>query len=106
MDSEYLILVRHGHEFLPVKKVAELFYSSATTVRRNLEAIEKEPRYKNAWIYLNSDGDKIINILVYTDYLYYKSRLKQKNLSKLLPAFDEAEVRKRRGEYQTIKDEV
>lgn len=104
MDGDYYVIVRHGHEFMPIRKVAELFYSTVTTVRRNLKIIEGLPRYKSAWITLNDDGDKLLNVLVYTDFLKNKSCLKDKNLAKHLPPFSESEVRIRRGDYQVVKE--
>ena len=99
---DIVVVVHEQSVFLPVKKVAEMFFSTTTTVRRNLKLIEENPRYANAWISLNEDGDKLINSLVYTDFLKYKSVLKEKNLAKRLPEFSEAEVQARRGDYRKL----
>lgn len=102
IDNNYMVVIYTQSNFIPVKMLAQKYFCTETTVRRNLKVIETLPRYKDACLYLNEDGDRLINDLVYFDYLEHKSVLKQKNLAKHLPEFSMASTMKRRGDFREL----
>ena len=83
--------------YLPVRRVAETYSQSKSTVNRILEELKATGRYSSYRVTINDDGDKLVNVLVYEDYLYYRTQLKNRNLAKNLPPFDPVEVRKNWG---------
>lgn len=98
----YITIVYTQSNFIPVRMLAQKYFCTETTVRRNLKAIENLPRYKSACLYLNEDGDKLVNDLIYFDYLEHKSVLKEKNLAKHLPEFSMASAMERRGDFKKL----
>lgn len=101
MTADYTITVHvRGHTYLPVSGVAESYHQSKSTVERNLKGILDADRYRGYRPVINEDGDRLVNVLIYEDYLCYKARLKERNLARHLPPFDPAEVRKNWGEYK------
>ena len=83
--------------YLPVSKIAEHYSLPKSTVYDLVAKVEKCDRYKRAWVELNSGRRKLINVLVLEDYMYYKDRLEDKNMSKTVPPYDPREVMRQRG---------
>ena len=83
--------------YLPVSKIAEHYSLPKSTVYDLVAKVEKCDRYKRAWVELNSGRRKLINVLVLEDYMYYKDRLEDKNMSKTVPPYDPREVMWQRG---------
>lgn len=102
IDNNYMVVIYTQSNFIPVKMLAQKYFCTETTVRRNLKTIETLPRYKDACLYLNEDGDRLVNDLVYFDYLEHKSVLKEKNLAKHLPEFSMASAMERRGDFKKL----
>lgn len=101
MTADYSITVHvRGHTYLPVSGIAESYHQSKSTVERNIHGILDTDRYRGYRPVINDDGDRLVNVLIYEDYLCYKARLKERNLARHLPPFDPAEVRKNWGEYK------
>lgn len=101
MTADYSITVHvRGHTYLPVSGIADSYHQSKSTVERNLHGILDTDRYRGYRPVINEDGDRLVNVLIYEDYLCYKARLKERNLARHLPPFDPAEVRKNWGEYK------
>jgi len=101
VTTDYSIIVHvRGHTYLPVSGIAETYHQSKSTVERNLKGILDTDRYRGYRPVINEDGDKLVNLLVYEDYLACKGKMKEKNLARHLPPFDPAEVRKNWGEYK------
>lgn len=100
MGADYTITVYvRGHTYMPVSGIAEAYHQSKSSVERNLKGILETDRYKGYRATINDDGTKLINALIYEDYLAVKGKLKEKNLARRLEPFSPAEVRKNWGEY-------
>ena len=101
MDGNYSVIVHvRGHTYLPVSGIAESYRQSKSTVGRILKEIQESERYKDYRVIINDDGDRLVNVLAYEDYLFYRTQLKNRNLARHLPPFDPAEVRRNWGEYK------
>ena len=87
--------------YRPVSKICEQYGLSKRTVYRMFEEIEETDRYKKARVKLNDCGTGLYNTLVLEDYLYYRTKLQNRNLRKLLPPYDPEEVLWQRGEKQS-----
>lgn len=83
--------------YLPIAVIAEEYRLPKSTVYETVAKIEKCDRYKKARIMLNGGRRKLINLLVLEDYMYYRDRLEDKNLSKSVPPYDPWEVLWQRG---------
>lgn len=95
---EYIALCR-GHTYMPVSGVSQEYGQSRSTVYMVLKEIsDVKDRYKGYWMYLNDSGEKLVNTLIYEDYLHYRMKLKHPTLRKTVPSFDPQEVRRQRGE--------
>ena len=99
--NDYSVVVHvRGHTYLPVSGIAEVYRQSKSTVLRILREIQESERYEGYRVIINDDGDRLVTVLVYEDYLYYRTQLKNRNLARRLPPFDPAEVRRNWGEYK------
>ena len=100
--NDYFILSVRGTPYMSVKDLAEAYGMKPATIYSHLKLIEECGRYKNHRPKLNDNGagDLMVNTLVYEDFLYFRSKLKNKNLAKNLPPYDPEEVRRCRGEYK------
>lgn len=84
----------------PYKRISALaaeYSMTPANVRLILKEIESCNRYRNRWITLNDYGVKLVNVLVIEDYMRHRGAIKS-GLSKHLPPYDPAEVRRERGE--------
>lgn len=70
---------------------------SPNTTRRYLKEMEASPRYKHAALYLNLETVRY-STLCFFDYLYYRAKLIDKNLSKFVPDYDPAQAARLLGE--------
>ena len=99
--NDYSVVIHvQNHTYLSVAGIAESYRQSKTTVGRILKEIQESGRYKDYRVIINDDGDRLVNVLIYEDYLYYRTQLKNRNLARRLPPFDPAEVRRNWGEYK------
>ena len=83
--------------YLPISIISERYSLPKSTVYDLVAKVEKCDRYKRAWVELNSGRRKLINVLVLEDYMYYRDRLEDKNMSKTVPPYDPREVMWQRG---------
>ena len=83
--------------YYKISEICEMYHKSKTTVRKYLEEIERDPRYKSAWIYLDDKQPRLVNVLVWEDYLHHKSWLEDKNLRKHLKPYNPWEILWQRG---------
>lgn len=91
------ILQHGGTIYKRVSTIASAYSMTPANVRLILKEIENCPRYKNHWISLNDYGVKLVNVLVMEDYMRYRGAIKS-GLSKHLPPYDPAVVRRERGD--------
>lgn len=80
-----------------ISTIASAYSMTPANVRLIVKEIESCPRYKGRWISLNDYGVKLVNILVIEDYMHYRGAIKS-GLSKHLPPYDPAVVRRERGD--------
>ncbi len=92
--------------YMRVSDIAREYHRAKETVYRDLAFIEKEPRYKDEWIYLHDGCPKMVNRNVYEDYLHHKTWLQDSNLRKHLKPYDPAEVIRQRGDVGAVEAEV
>lgn len=103
MNEKVKIFVEYrSQQYLPVKDVVSHYCLSRSSVDRIVKEIEDCPRYKGQWISINEWGGKMINTLIFEDYLHYRTQLKNKNLAKGLPPYSPAKVREQRGEIMVV----
>ena len=100
-NSQVLVVSVKGTTYQSAKDLAAEYGRTPQWVSNILAEIKECGRYRSAWIYLG-EKDKLINTLVFEDYLFYRSKLKDRNLAKKVPPYDPAEVRRQRGEYKEV----
>lgn len=83
--------------YLSIATISEQYHLPKSTVYDLIAKVEQCDRYKNAWVELNGGRRKLINVLVLEDYMFYRDRLEDKNLSKTVPPYDPREVMWQRG---------
>lgn len=83
--------------YLSIAAISEQYSLPKSTVYDLVAKVEKCDRYKKAWVELNSGRRKLINVLVLEDYMFYRDRLEDKNMSKTVPPYDPSEVIRQRG---------
>jgi hypothetical protein len=91
------ILQQSGGTYKRISTIANMYSMTPANVRLIVKEIESCPRYKNRWISLNDYGVRLINTLVFEDYMRYRGAIKS-GLSKHLPPYDPAVVRRERGD--------
>ena len=91
------ILQQSGGTYKRISAIAAEYSMTPANVRLIVKEIESCPRYKGRWISLNDYGVKLVNILVIEDYMHYRAAIKS-GLSKHLPPYDPAVVRRERGD--------
>ena len=91
------ILQHDGTIYKRVSTIAAEYCMTPANVRLIIKEIESCSRYKGRWISLNDYGVKLVNVLVIEDYMHYRAAIKS-GLSKHLPPYDPAVVRRERGE--------
>ncbi len=94
------ILQQSGDTYKRISAIASAYSMTPANVRLIIKEIESCPRYKGRWISLNDYGVKLVNVLVMEDYMRYRGAIKS-GLSKHLPPYDPAVVRRERGESDT-----
>ena len=92
--------------YMRVSDIAKEYHRAKETVYRDLLEIEKEPRYKDEWIYLNDGKPRLINRNIYEDYLHHKTWLQDANLRKHLRPYDPSAVMRQRGEFEVAEAQV
>ena len=103
-DNETVIMVQVKRcAYMLVKDMQKYYGKSNKIIYSELADLEKhEDRYQGFRIYLNNGaGHKMVNLLVYEDFLYYRTKLKDRNMARKVPPFSPADVRKNWGEYLT-----
>ena len=80
-----------------ISAIAAEYSMTPANVRLIIKEIESCPRYRGRWISLNDYGVKLVNVLVMEDYMRYRGAIKS-GLSKHLPPYDPAVVRRERGD--------
>ena len=91
-------ILQHGETiYKRVSTIASAYSMTPANVRLIIKEIESCPRYKGRWISLNDYGVRLINTLVFEDYMRYRGAIKS-GLSKHLPTYDPAVVRRERGD--------
>ena len=86
-----------GNIYQRISTIASMYSMTPANVRLIVKEIESCPRYKGRWISLNDYGVKLVNVLVIEDYMHYRAAIKS-GLSKHLPPYDPAVVRRERGD--------
>ena len=92
--------------YLKVSELAKVYHRAKETVYKDLEMIDREPRYNGFRIYLHDDRPKMVNINVYEDFLYYKTWLQDKHLRQHLEPFDPIETARQRGEGAVVETQI
>ena len=91
--------MKNNRNYLKISELCEEYHKSRTTVTNYVNEIDKEHRYKDAWIYLEPGAStRQVNRNVFEDYLHYRAWLSDRNLRKHVPPFDPDVVVKQRGE--------
>lgn len=101
------ILHQHGQVLMRRDDIAKHLGMSTVTVDIRCKEIEKEiaqGRYSEKSL-TKVGGMKLINYLVFCDYLHYKERLENKNLRKSVPAYDPVSWAHELGIY-TVNEKV
>ena len=70
---------------------------SPSSVRRYMDEIERCDRYKGQKVTANTTGTRMVNVLVWDDYLVYRAQM-ENGLGKHIPPYDPKVVRRWRGE--------
>ena len=70
---------------------------SPSTVRKYIDQMEKLDRYKDCWVIANTSGTKMVNVLAWDDFIFYRGRI-EAGLSKHLPPYNPKTVLQQRGE--------
>ena len=104
MKDELLIMVVGSRQYMSVKDISSWYGMSRPSVYGILKEMEDSKRYGR--IALNECGDKLVDTLMFEDFLLHRSELKHPNIARRLPPYDPAEIRKRRGEYKIPLEEV
>lgn len=99
MKDEIIVYVK-GRVYISLKDAAEIYNRSIPTLRLYIKEMERSGRYDRKFITLDGESKLLINSLALEDFLSVKTELKNKNLSRRLPPYDPAAIRKQRGEYQ------
>ena len=102
MDKQVVVVLIKGTTYQTVKSIAAEYGRTPQWVSNILREIKDSGRYRTAWIESGGDKDRLINTLVFEDYLHYRSKLKDRNLARKVPPYDPAEVRRQRGEYKEV----
>ena len=104
MTDQFFITVIGSKQYMSVKDISSWYGMSRPSVYGILKEMEDSKRYGR--IALNECGDKLVDTLMLEDYLLHRSELKHPNLARRLPPYDPVEIRKRRGEYQMVKEVI
>lgn len=86
--------------YLPISGMVKRYSQSKSCIYKILSEMTEHRKRYGEGMFLNEYGDKLVNTLMYEDFLLYRGQLKNKNLAKHIPPYNAAEVRKRRGEYK------
>lgn len=105
MENRFSIQLS-GAVYLPIKEVCSRYSLSKSSVYSMLKEMEESQRYRKHWVTLNDGGDRLINCLVFEDYLRYRTELKHPNVAKMLPPYDPKMVRKERGDLEVITNVI
>ena len=101
MNDQIVVLVKTS-TYQSTKSLATEYGRTPQWVSKILSEIKGSDRYRSAWIETGGERDRLINTLVFEDYLYYRSKLKDRNLARKVPPYDPAKVRWQRGEYKEV----
>lgn len=102
MDGNRFSIQLSGAVYLPIKEVCSRYALSKSSVYSMLKEMEESQRYRKHWVTLNDGGDRLINCLVFEDYLRYRTELKHPNVAKMLPPYSPTMVRKQRGDLELV----
>lgn len=102
MDGPTILVLVKDTTYLTVKDIAKKYNQSLKTVYKIVSEIKGQDRYKTARVAINEDACSLINTLVYEDYLFYRDKLKHRNIARHLPPYDPAIVRAQHGEYKRV----
>ncbi len=91
-----------SNTYMKISDLAETYHTSSQNAYLILKEIEASPRYKGHWITINDFGVRMVNSLVFEDFLHYRTELKNPNLARHLPPYDPAKVRAERGECRIV----
>lgn len=97
----------HASPFVTRATVANELSISLGTVDNRIKEIKNEiknGRYGDFAI-INSGGLVLINYFVLIDYLFYRQRLREKNLRKNVPDYDPKKIANEIGWYTPVKKE-
>lgn len=87
--------------YIRKKDMVEHFGIASSTLNIRINELEqevKQGRY-SAYSIIKDGGVILVNYLVFIDYMKYRSRLKEKNLRKNVPAYEPKAVAKEIGWY-------
>lgn len=91
---------------MKVSELAKVYHRAKETIYKDLAFIEKDPRYKDEWIYLNDGKPRLVNRNIYEDFLHHKTWLQDANLRKHLKPYDPSEVMRQRGDVEVVEAQV
>ena len=105
MEKDYIIIMVVGsRQYMSIRDMSTYYGMKRPTIYGIVKEMRSCGRYRDDQISINDFGDKLIDTLAFEDYLLNRNALKNRNLARRLPPYDPAEVRKRRGEFQIVKD--
>ena len=105
MREDYMIvMVVASRQYMSIREMSTYYGMKRPTIYNIIKEMESCGRYRYDQISINDYGDKLVDTLAFEDYLLNRTSLKNRNLARRLPPYDPTEVRKRRGEFQIIKD--
>lgn len=84
--------------YAKIKKIASDTGVSERTLWRRVEELKTERKRYGDRSVIYDDGVVLVNELALTDYLFYRQRLKDKNLRKSVPPYSPRSWAKERGQ--------
>ena len=84
--------------------IAENYHMCVRTVENRIKEIltDQKDRYGDFAV-IKHGSLVLVNVLVFTDYICYRDRLRDKNLKKNVPPYNPEEVAKQLGYYNIIE---
>ena len=91
--------------YIPVSEAAQAYHLSRSMIYKLLNEIEECDRYRSARAVLDLGNRKRVNVLVLEDYMFFRQRLKHRNVARTLPPYDPVETARQRGEKYESKNQ-
>lgn len=86
----------------PLKTLTDLseeLQISKRTLQRRIAEFEQEKERYGKYLVIHDGGVVLVNFLAFTDFLYYRKQLLEKNARKYVPMYEPAKVAHELGLY-------